>query len=423
MLQYSKKERAIAGLLSSMPLLKTVVKRLYVTLNYFIYNSKVPYKIYDNRIKILESIHQGNDETFFGYYDKSPENANGEIIYSCASIKTAHRPSAKNKISIHLYDPTKKEDIAIDDSYSYNWQQSCRTIWLDNDCFIYNVYENNKYCSKVFNIRDRKIVRTFDRPVQDAFGKQYYLSINYRRIMRLRPDYGYRNLPVYSDKELGSLNDDGIWKVDYNTGISTLIISLEELTRLAPKQGFASAFHKLNHVMISPDGKKFIFIHRWYISGRRYDRLIISDGRTHKILADEDMVSHMCWVNNSTLFGYLRYNGENGFYFINIENGLVTPCDTVNKMQTADGHPSCYGDWIVFDSYPDKSGMQKLHLYNHRTQAIYKLLEVKHSPRYFGETRCDLHPRFSLNGERVYFDSVRTGRRSLCFIDVSCIIN
>ena len=40
-----------------------------------------------------------------------------------------------------------------------------------------------------------------------------------------------------------------------------------------------------------------------------------------------------------------------------------------------------------------------------------------------GFDRCDLHPRFSEDGKRVYFDTIYTGKRQLCCIDVSSIIN
>ena len=134
-----------------------------------------------------------------------------------------------------------------------------------------------------------------------------------------------------------------------------------------------------------------------------------------KVLVDENMVSHCCWVNEHTIFGYFKYQGIDGYYFVDVETEKVTSCQKMTDLGYGDGHPSSWGDWIVFDTYPDKSRMQHLFLYNLKKQKIVPLLEVYHSLRYAGETRCDLHPRFSQDGQYVFFDSVYTGKKKLCY--------
>ena len=94
----------------------------------------------------------------------------------------------------------------------------------------------------------------------------------------------------------------------------------------------------------------------------------------------------------------------------------------MTNLGTGDGHPSCHGDWIVFDSYPDKSRMQHLFLYNRKSDKIIPLLELFHSVRYSGECRCDLHPRFSEDDKYISFDTVYTGKRTQCYIDISKLL-
>ncbi|MDE5758620.1 MAG: hypothetical protein K2H85_08410 [Allobaculum sp.] len=226
-----------------------------------------------------------------------------------------------------------------------------------------------------------------------------------------------------SDKELNIVNNDGIWKVDFNSGEDELLVSIEELIKLKPQPSFENALHKVNHVMIAPDGKSFIFIHRWYVGHRRFDRLVFSDFKELKILSSEEMVSHLCWVDSNTLFGYLRHNGKDGFFFVNISSGDFFSCKELNSLGNGDGHPSCHGDWIVFDTYPDKSRMQHLYLYNYKSSEVFHLLELFHGLKYWGESRCDLHPRFSPDGRRVYFDTVYKGFRRLAWIDISSLVN
>lgn len=422
MAQFSAKERLIAKLLSSTPLLKKWVKKCYIKLNSIIYHKNYRFKILIDSIPGINLINPINpdNETFFGYYDKSPENSDGLIIYNESSRQTCKNPSPIMPIFINVI--AGEDSIKIGSTLCHNWQQGCRAQWIGNDKICYNFFDGNEYKCVVYNIKNDGNSRSYKYPVQDSFGELYFLSINYRRIMRLRPDYGYRNLTALTDNELKELDNDGIIKVDYKSGNCQLIVSLLELAKTSPKETFENAFHKVNHVMISPDGKNFIFIHRWYEGGRRHDRLLISDFVSLKILADDDMVSHMCWTKDTELFGYLRHDGIDGFYFIDVESGKFTPCEALNILRNGDGHPSCHNDWIVVDTYPDKSRMQHLYLYDRQNSKVYNLLEVYQSVKFYGESRCDLHPRFSPDGSRIYFDTVFTGKRRLAYIDISSII-
>ena len=425
MAKYSSKERLIASILSSSPRVKGWIKKVYVILNYCIYRKNYRYKIFNaNLEKILNLIQPLNDcdETFFGYYDKSPENTRGWIIFNETRYTTSKKPSSNNPIWINILNRDTNECIVVGDSFSYNWQQGSRAQWIDENRLIHNYYDRI-YKSAIFNIQTQVVTKTFDYPVQDTYKDEYFLSINYSRIMRLRPDYGYRNLPPLSDNEMNRFENDGIWKVDISSGNSSLAVGLKDVVSLSKRNGFDNALHKVNHVMISPDGKRFIFIHRWYVGKQRFDRLIISDFSKMKVLADEKMVSHMCWVDDNTLFGYLRNNGKDAFYFIDINNGNYKECSVLTSLGNGDGHPSCHGKWVTIDTYPDKSLMQHLYLYNILTDDVYNLLEVKHGLNYKGESRCDLHPRFSPDGNRIYFDTVYEGCRKLAYIDVSSIVN
>ena len=420
MAQFSRKERLIASILSSTPKIKGVIKKLYIRVNSIIYRKNYKYKINHNQIKEIHIIDPlaPQNETFFGYYDKSPENCKGDVIFNESTTSTSKKPTSNKEIWIKSIDlKTHNVEIA-GDSFCYNWQQGSRAQWINDEFLVYNIFEQGKYKARVVNQKTHKIQQTYDFPIQDGFKMQYYLSINYERIMALRPDYGYRNKPLLTKSKLQTTHIDGIWMVDYKTGSSQLILNLDTIKAVSPKGIFNNSLHKVNHIMIAPSGEQFIFTHRWYEGKVRHDRLMIYDFKSLKVIADEDMVSHMCWVNDNTLFGYLRHNSKNGFYFIDLNTMCFTPCDALNKLESGDGHPSCHGDWIVIDSYPDKSRLQHLYLYNLKSNNIYHLLEVHQKVKYQGECRCDLHPRFSSKGNRIYFDTVYTGNRRLAYINI-----
>lgn len=413
MAKFGARERVIAGVLSSMPGVKQFVKKCYVILNALIYRKKYRYKTFGHSTDIGRVILDDSSESFFGYYDKCPENGTGDIVMHVSQRNTSLLPDANEKIQI-VIKKRSGEIKVIDTTSSYNWQQGARTHWLNDDLVIYNVYEDGQYKAKVYSLKQDSVVRLFDYPVQESHGIEFFLSINYRRIMYVRPDYGYRNMPPLLASDMKQIDNDGIWKLDYNTGKKELIHSLKDIVEIDYKPVFDECLHAVNHLMISPNGKDFIFVHRYYKGKRRYDRLMLSDFNSLKVLLDDEMVSHYCWIGNDEVFGYFRYDGKDGYYFCNVQSGNVYPCNELNDLQLGDGHPTYNGSEIIVDTYPDKSRMQCLMSYNPNTKEVKNLLEVYQGVNYMNQTRCDLHPRYSFNGEYVYFDSVFNNKRQLC---------
>lgn len=419
---YSTRERFIASFLSSFPILKKFIKSIYIHINAVIYKKNYKYRILCDKIDAINIVCNNDQESFFGYYDKYSINTIGQILSQVTNRRTFLKPSPYIPIQLLVKDSSTTDIINIGESFAYTWQQGARCQWISNEEIIYNIFQDNRYKAVVFSLVEKKIVKSFDYPVQDSYGVNYFLSVNYRRIMYLRPDYGYRNLPLPAREEMKDLVHDGIWMVKYDTGESILLHSLQDVVQCEFKDIFSSCLHKVNHVMINKSGSGFIFIHRYYHGKRRLDRLFYSDFKSLKVLVDDGMVSHCCWINDDTIFGYFRYMGKDGFYYCDIHTGGITPCNTMTNLGIGDGHPSCYGDWIVFDSYPDKSRKQHLFLYNRKRDKVIPLLELYHPLRYTGECRCDLHPRFSEDGRYISFDTVYTGERQQCYIDISKLL-
>lgn len=420
MANYSAKERIIATALSKTPRIKAFIKNIYIIINSLIHKKNYKFacsKKIHNGITTIEPDTK-NAETFFGYYDKSPENSKGLVLFCQTAHPTSKKPSSKDAISIMTYDPITKTTKHIAESRAYNWQQGCRALWLNDDIIAYNDFRDNNYCSILFSTKQNKEIQTINYPIQDSFKDEYFLSINYRRLMSLQPDYGYRNLEKLTNSQLKETEQDGIWKCHFCNGEPALILSLTDIKNFEHKTEFDDALHMVNHIMISPDGTKFIFIHRWYVGKRRNDRLLLFENNQLHLIADEQMVSHMCWLSNNQLFGYFKHNSKDGFYFINLESMSISPCSNLNSFNLGDGHPSTSHNRIVSDSYPDKSRMQHILLSDISSGTTEQLLEVYQSVRYKGECRCDLHPRLSKDGQRIWFDTIYSGKRRLSYIDL-----
>lgn len=418
MSNYSPFERAVSRGLARFPFIKQFVKEVYSRV-VFILNRK-SYK--EKSIAEPTSLSVEGLASFFGYYDKCPENEKGLILAYSTHTDSSKTPSLLQPVDILVFDEAGKVLFCLPIN-AHNWQQGCRAQWLDDDFFIYNDFDGDAkaYISRVFSVSDRREIKTFSYPVQDSFKRDYFISLNYQRLMTLRPDYGYRNLPNLDAATLADLKADGLWKVDFTTGEAKLFISIADACRLKHDDAFGSAVHKLNHVIISPDGSQFIFMHRFLVDGQRFDRLIVASSETAemRLLADYGMVSHCFWADNDTVLGYLRGpNGKDGYWLLNVNSGEFTELPCIELGKFGDGHPHVHGDWFITDTYPDKARMQHLLWCNWKTGEVKEVGEFFHGFEFNGESRCDLHPRLSPDGKSVYFDSVFSGQRQLYKMDL-----
>ena len=234
----------------------------------------------------------------------------------------------------------------------------------------------------------------------------------------MAPDYGYFNKKPTFQTDV----DRVISYLDLNTSQVQEIISLDEIKSISFTEDMKQALHYFNHIMIAPDGKKFVFLHRYLrTDNKRIDRLFVadSDGQNLKLLSRSHMVSHYCWSDNNTLVCYMDDPlSGNAYYLINTNTQKISLIGDNSISQFGDGHPNFGKSKMTFDSYPDVSRMKKLMLYDFRRGNYEILGEFYESLKYYGPTRCDLHPRIVDDGNKVFFDSVHEGRRCLYLMEV-----
>lgn len=89
------------------------------------------------------------------------------------------------------------------------------------------------------------------------------------------------------------------------------------------------AEHKVNHLMISPNGKRFMVLHRWFKNGEKYTRLVTCnmDGTEMYNLSDDNFVSHCCWKNNEEILSYLnKKESGKGYYLMKDKSKNINIC-------------------------------------------------------------------------------------------------
>ena len=417
-------EQAINFKLNKLPKVKKIIKRIYQLGCYAI--SK---KVISEGDIIKMSPNDKGHEYFFGYYDKSPWDANMRYMICMRAKDTWTKSDPIDTADVLLID-TKDNCLVrkIATTHTWNVQQGCMSQWLGPDFnkqIIYNDLRNGKYCSMILNV-DSGEEQLLPIPIYSVSSDgKTALSLDFSRLHNLRLGYGYAALPE-ATKGVALPDTTCIWKMDIETGEVTELLKYTDFASFQPRSEMLEkdSVHKVNHIMISPNGKRFMVLYRWIIGQRKYTRLITCniEGTDMFVLSDDDMVSHCYWKNDEEILAF-KYNrdGGTGYY-------LMKDKTQVNKHLWAyisnDGHPSyspLNDGTVVFDSYPDKRRIQEIKIANDKD--IYgkdiKLIARVFSPfKYDNDTRCDLHPRWSRDGKKICFDGTFEGQRGLYIVNL-----
>lgn len=419
-------EQKINYQLNKYPAVKKVIKRAYQRTMYAI-SPKIKSEGNITRISPDDKDH----EYFFGYYDKSPWDITDRYMLCMRANDTWSDVSPKETADILLVDTEKSENDEdrvkkIAETRAWNVQQSCMLQWLGPDFssrVLYNDYRDGKYVSVILTLATME-EKVIPAPVYSvsADGK-LALTLDFSRLYNLRPGYGYYNVPEKT-KGVALPDTTAIWKVDLGTGEVTDLLKYTDFANFQPRPEMKEegSVHKVNHIMISPNGKRFMVLYRWFCGQRKYTRLVTCnvDGTDMYVLSDDDMVSHCFWKNDSEILAFEnKRNGGPGYYLMKDKTQEYIHCW---PQFSNDGHPSYSpdGNLIVTDSYPDRARVASIILMDgDETKKENTTIARVFAPfKYDNDTRCDLHPRWNHAGDKICFDSIFEGHRGLYVVDV-----
>lgn len=420
-------EQAINYQLNKVPGIKKVIKRVYQR-SMYAFSSKV--KSEGNIVRVSPDDH--SHEYFFGYYDKSPWDATDRYMLCMKAKETWADVSPREKADILLIDTSlKKEDEnrirKIAETSSWNVQQSCMLQWLGPDYssqILYNDFREGKYVSVIKNIvsgEERIILAPVYTVSRD--GKTA-MTLDFSRLYNLRPGYGYYNVEEKT-KDIPLPDATAVWRIDIDSGVVTPILSYKDFASFQPRPEMLEkgSIHKVNHLMLSPNGKRCMVLYRWFNGQRKYTRLITFDlnGNNLYVLSDDDMVSHCFWKNDKEILAFEnKYVGGPGYYLMKDKSDKYIHCW---PQLSSDGHPSYSPDGrlIVTDTYPDRARVASIKIMdgkNEKRRDVKVIARVFAPFKYDNDTRCDLHPRWSRAGDKICFDSVFEGHRGLYVISI-----
>ena len=394
---------------------------------------------------------------FFGFHDLTPWNTHSdELVCLRTNAAEDHVPTHQDEAEVVIVNEAASSEISVGHTRAWNWQKAARQRWLPSlgrRVIAFNASNASGFECRILDL-DANATRVLPLPLYDiceagGFG----LTLNFRRLVRCQPGYGYDHpLP-----ESGfDYERDGIFRVDLQTGEAKLILSIGEFLR---RNGFDSTLgeHYFTHIQISPDGRRFVFMHRCSLpSGGLVNNFVVAgtDGLDARILLDDKM-SHFDWQGNDHVIVWCRKSAvvkklkeskwltaARAFYRLSrrikinvVRQHLYNECfrqihvvsgtmeDIGRGILQEDGHPQVnplHSDIWVNDTYPNGKGLLTLMLYNQRTNCRLDLLRLPILPSIMGTNwRCDLHPRWHPQGRRVCFDSSHLGRRQMCLLNVA----
>jgi len=380
-----------------------------------------------------QAVTKGPETHFFGYYDKDQWDESDRYLLGLQTDFDDRPPRPEDEARIILIDThenNRTEVIAA--TRSWCWQQGCMLQWLPGSStqIIYNDRIGDRFVGVILDTATRKR-RVVPRPVYTVCsdGNQA-LSLNFSRLAVTRPGYGYVGLiDPYGDDP--HPRDDGVYRMDLGTGDNQLVVSIDHLANLDPDESMQGATHWVNHLLFNPSGNRFIFLHRWN-SGRSFRTRMYTanaDGTSlHRVPIEN--ASHFIWYGDDQIMVWAKTERFGTAYHLcrdmTDEVKAIGP-----SVLTKDGHctVSPRGGWVLTDEYPDKYGDRPIILYKFNGElggAIegqrIDLGRFKSLPKYKGEIRCDLHPRWNRSGSKICFDSVHEGRRQIYIMDVSGIV-
>lgn len=381
----------------------------------------------------VRAITRGPQHHWFGYYDKLEFDPANRLVLGM-EVGFEHRsPRADDQIRIGMVDLEDGDRWTdLGSSTAWGWQQGCMLQWIPGSRteVIWNDREEGSYVSRILDVNTGRL-RTVPSAVY-ALGPDgtWAVSTDFRRLNDTRPGYGYTGLPDPHERELAPASE-GIWKVDLVTGERELLFSLAEAAAVPnPHSDTAGKKHYFNHLLVSPDGARLIFLHRWRFppgAGKGFGTRMFtigSDGSNPYVLDPYGRTSHFIWRDAEHVLAWALHpsHGEK-FYLYRDETDEVEVL--APEVMPRNGHCTYLpgNRWILNDTYPDAERLQHPYLYEVSSGRRVPLGHFHSPPEYTGEWRCDTHPRCSPDGTKVVIDSPHGGEgRQLHLIDIRGIV-
>ncbi|MCS7015338.1 MAG: hypothetical protein RMJ19_01555 [Gemmatales bacterium] len=381
------------------------------------------------RVKKLRQVTSGPKHHFCGcYYGICPWDATGRYLVVLETEFSNRLPQKNDEAALCLVDLETGQLRRLGTTQAWNFQQGAMVHWLgtapDKE-IIYNDYMDGHLISVILNVHTGER-RTLPLPVAAvAPDGKTAISINFHRLRRLRPGYGYAGGEDPFADEPHPAND-GLFLIDLRSGATKLILSLEAIWKAYPLSSQEKEPLFINHVIYNRSGDRLFFLARLG-DGRLTACMTVGiDGSQLVCLFPYSVYggSHYDWLDERRLV-ITRYQPQAKPPWVHLLLTDGKPESAVvlaPQVLTRDGH--CHvspdGKWLVTDTYPDEDRKQSLYLMRlDKSDTAVRIARFYSPPDFRGDWRCDLHPRWSRDGKQICIDSTHDGTRQVYILELA----
>ena len=266
------------------------LKRVLYYLKDVCYGNAGLIKTFDEGCIVSAIYSMDNKHVFFGYYDIQQMDVDEKRLL--VHVVKRNAKTAIDDIEIGYYSIENNQYTTVAKSRAWSWQQGSRLRWnpQNKNQILFNNCVNGRYVCDIWDVNNKKKVDEIPMALYDIDSNLHYgFGVNFSRLQRLRPGYGYDTL---DDETVGQCipQNDGIFRYNFDKKQIDLIISYNRLCENFDEKQYE---HYINHISISPDGNRFIFFHVWSLGdvNKWKLRLYVSDveGKDLKILEENDI--------------------------------------------------------------------------------------------------------------------------------------
>lgn len=380
----------------------------------------------DRSLVPIRAVTHGPKFHWFGYYDKAQIDVTGRYLLALEVDAQPDNPKPDDIAKVGMVDLEDGDRwIELGETRAWCWQQGSMLQWRPGSPteILFNDRDGDHFVCRVLDVKTRKL-RTLPMAISAVSpdGKMAVCD-DFRRVQHTRPGYGYAGVDDPNLKVLAP-EDSGIYRMDLDTGETKFLISIAAIAKIPYAEATARDLHYVNHLQISPDGKRFLMFNRWVSGARGMPTRVFtantSDGGDVRLLVSKG-ASHYQWRDPSHVLFW-----ANGGYNLYADDGSGEPKETL--WTAPNGHqtyvPGTKDQWLITDTYPQGAKREQiLYLFHLPTQRAFILGRFHEPKEYTNSWRCDLHPRITPDGKRVIIDSTHGGDgRQQYLLDISRVI-